>query len=583
MNPSVDSGSAASQTAPLTEPNDSQTQPSRTSPSTDNTILQPQNAISSRPEIQYFDTKEIPWLDRTGTLGSVKILLQNANGPCPLVALINTMVLSYPATAAYTSGKERISVKGLLEYLGELLLEKVSDSERGETNEIINDTDDVLRLLPKLVTGLNIDPMFDGQFSNSPEMSLFRLYDVDVVHGWLVDPESSIGKYVIEAESYEQSQMLLVEALEIEANKAKLAKDIGSTKPSKTVPQPIAEEVEEPLLKPDTEITPDSHDNVSSPSPPNPATPVTSSPPDPLISSKLSTPKLEDPSSPISPVLQSPLSRNFSEHSLNDTHPPKQDRPEATKLFKDKFAEPEKVQRLSASPVPGSPTPSRESYTISAKSYSLPEEVKAAEDQERLDKAYAVQLFLDQYPTQLTEYGISFLNELLPPGNMAVFFRNDHFSTIYKPQSSDQPLLMLVTDAGFGGKKNIVWQSLSSINGQFDNFFDGQFQISPLDESQENQNESSRPIMTDDQMVNEALDFEYARQLQEEDDRRLAERTAANSARQQQQQQQQQRPQSSTRNSRQQASQQSARPTPKQQVPVDTRRTSKDKDKCIIC
>lgn len=415
-----------------------------------------------KPEIQYFDTKEIQWPGQTGAPQPVTILLQNANGPCPLVALINTMVLTSPATAAYTSGKERISVKGLLEYLGEVLLEKVSRSEQSETNEMINDTDDVLRLLPKLVTGLNIDPMFDGQFSNSPEMSLFRLYDVDVVHGWLINPESPISKLVIEAESYEHSQMLLVEASEIEARQAKRKLELSNSKGKSVTNNPIKDELAAAKVNSEAPATIKLVENVASPT-------------DSSVTDKVAAPEATEPSKPV----------------------------EVTPAVD----EPPKTEEGS------SPTP--------PKTFNLPGDERAAEDSLLLTKVRAVKSFLNQYPTQLTEYGISFLNELLPPGNLAIFFRNDHFSTIYKPHWTDQPLMILVADAGFRRQKDIVWQSLSSVNGQ-DNFYDGLFQISPYDMAQDPATEAARVSISDDQAVNEALDFEYARQLQEEEDRRIA-------------------------------------------------------------
>lgn len=431
--------------------------------------IQKPSLSNVKPEIQYFDTKEIQWPGQTGAPQPVNILLQNSNGPCPLVALINTMVLTNPATAAYTSGKERISVKGLLEYLGELLLEKVSRSEQSESNEMINDTDDVLRLLPKLVTGLNIDPMFDGQFSNSPEMSLFRLYDVDVVHGWLINPESPNSKHVIEAESYEHSQILLVEASEIEARQAKRKLELSNPKGKSVTNSPVKDELSPSKGSSEASATMKLVENRLSPT-------------ESSVADKIAAPEASETS---------------------------------------KFQEPSS-QPVEVTPaVADSPQAEGGSIPTPPKTFGLPDDERAAEDNLLLTKVRAVKTFLSQYPTQLTEYGISFLNELLPPGNLAIFFRNDHFSTIYKPHWTDQPLMILVADAGFRRQKDIVWQSLSSVNGQ-DNFYDGLFQISPYDVAQDPATEAARLSISDDQAVNEALDFEYARQLQEEEDRRIA-------------------------------------------------------------
>ena len=47
-------------------------------------------------------------------------------------------------------------------------------------------------------------------------------------------------------------------------------------------------------------------------------------------------------------------------------------------------------------------------------------------------------------------------------GELAVFFRNNHFSAIYKEKSE---LFLLVTDQGFLKEPKVVWETLSSIDG----------------------------------------------------------------------------------------------------------------------
>lgn len=546
----------------------------------------PAASTATPQEIQYFDTKEIEWKGHAGFEGPVRILLQNANGPCPLVALINTMVLSSPATASYTSGKERISVKGLLEYLGELLLEKVSASARGETNEMINDTNDVLRLLPKLVTGLNIDPRFDGQFSNSPEMSLFRLYDVDIVHGWLARPDDPNTKQVIEAESYEHSQMLLVEASEIEARQIARNKESSNEAPIGTPVNDVPKEGTDGFATAEAaakEALPVSN-NIDSQS--------GNEQPSKLNADIISAPSDDGDSK--SPILQSPSSKTFSEDSLSDVPSPKP--ATATKLFKDILTESCNVPLPPS--VPESPASPREGHTLpdAPANYTLPEEaLDAAEEQALLQRAHSVRQFLTQYPTQLTEYGIAFLNELLPPGNLAVFFRNDHFSTIYKPRRAGRALMVLVTDSGFARRRNIVWQSLSGIGGENDEFYDSELNVSPLDGQQnaaDGRATSDQQHQHHEQTLSEVADFELARQLQEEEDLKMAQAAAAevpqgpaaqrqpppSSARQQQQHQGQGQGQKTPRRQHGQPASQK-----QQQGGLKNKAPKNEKDKCLIC
>jgi len=60
------------------------------------------------------------------------------------------------------------------------------------------------------------------------------------------------------------------------------------------------------------------------------------------------------------------------------------------------------------------------------------------------------------------------------PGQFAILFRNDHFSTIYKEPRSNQ-ILTLVTDAGYSSHEEIVWESLVDINGNGTEHFSGDF------------------------------------------------------------------------------------------------------------
>uniref|UniRef100_A0A060TDE2 ARAD1D05786p n=1 Tax=Blastobotrys adeninivorans TaxID=409370 RepID=A0A060TDE2_BLAAD len=199
-------------------------------------------------KVEYFDTKTIDALTSRG-VEERTILMQNENGPCPLVALINTLVLSDKhGVADYLRGKERVSVKGLLELLGEQLFEQYTTNDDGSvvqekknveeavpaesslgegtssqaplnpsSNESPDSAEDrsgdaheTLKLLPNLVTGLSVNVRFDGTFEDTPEMALFRAYDVDIVHGWICDPEDPEYSTIAEIGSYDESQSIIV-------------------------------------------------------------------------------------------------------------------------------------------------------------------------------------------------------------------------------------------------------------------------------------------------------------------------------------------------------------------------------------
>ncbi|CAM9022872.1 unnamed protein product [Wickerhamomyces anomalus] len=134
--------------------------------------------------------------------GRRNILIQNENGPCALLALVNYILLTVDHLSApeihdlvaLVNSSNEIPLSGLLNYLQQI----VTANQR-----------------------LNINPQFDGTFSPSHELALFRDFNVPLVHGWLVDPSAPEYRGVIKYNSYETAQNVLVEAYDVEqkANK----------------------------------------------------------------------------------------------------------------------------------------------------------------------------------------------------------------------------------------------------------------------------------------------------------------------------------------------------------------------------
>ena len=68
------------------------------------------------------------------------------------------------------------------------------------------------------------------------------------------------------------------------------------------------------------------------------------------------------------------------------------------------------------------------------------------------------------------------MSRTLKPGQIAILFRNDHFSTVYK-EPNFGGLMTLVTDAGYGSHDEIVWESLVDVNGAASELFSGDFRV----------------------------------------------------------------------------------------------------------
>eukprot|EP00658_Telonema_sp_P-2_P015717 TRINITY_DN16070_c0_g1_i2.p1 TRINITY_DN16070_c0_g1~~TRINITY_DN16070_c0_g1_i2.p1 ORF type:complete len:458 (-),score=126.98 TRINITY_DN16070_c0_g1_i2:216-1589(-) len=79
--------------------------------------------------------------------------------------------------------------------------------------------------------------------------------------------------------------------------------------------------------------------------------------------------------------------------------------------------------------------------------------------------------FLETSSSQLTYYGISELHRFVKEGKSCVLFRNNHFSVLHK---HDGRLFVLVTDEGYTYQPNIVYEELVEVEGDSD-FFTADF------------------------------------------------------------------------------------------------------------
>ncbi|KAG0647829.1 Deubiquitinating enzyme MIY1 [Hyphodiscus hymeniophilus] len=98
------------------------------------------------------------------------------------------------------------------------------------------------------------------------------------------------------------------------------------------------------------------------------------------------------------------------------------------------------------------------------------------EEQATLEDIATIKAFFITAATQLTPFGLETITMSLAPGAVAILFRNDHFSTLYRHPDTLQ-LLQLVTDMGYAGHEEVVWESLIDVNGENAEFFSGDFRL----------------------------------------------------------------------------------------------------------
>lgn len=308
---------------------------------------------ANKQRSETYQIKHIRWLDSVSPeVRTSPILVQNANGPCPLLALVNALTLSTPASCT-TALIETLRVREQVS-LG-LLLDAVFDElmsgRRGDAAQELPNVGDLYSFLITLHTGMNVNPRFvptqlqqqpnlmdgfevgnspssndypkPGGFEETKEMALYGTFAIPLIHGWLPSrSHPAFGALGRSARTYEDAQNLL-----------------------------------------------------------------------------------------------------FREEELED-----------------------KLQQTGLT----------------------------SEEQLLLEDISSIKFFLSSSATQLTGYGLDTVMEALSPGSIAILFRNDHFSTLYRhPQTG--MLLHLVTDMGYAGHEEVVWESLVDISGEGSEFFSGDF------------------------------------------------------------------------------------------------------------
>ena len=349
------------QDAPALPPRRSQEQPPPQPPRptivTDNPSESSVTNLAIRKQRkETYEIKKITWHDVT-TKNNPRIspiLIQNANGPCPLLALVNALTLSTPAdveTALVETLRSREQVS--LGLLLDAVFDELMSGRRGDAAQALPDVSDLYSFLITLHTGMNVNPRFiappatkrsndprnsmshlhpseregsiPGTFEDTREMKLYSTFSVPLIHGWL--PETGTQEYAAlnrSAKSYEDAQNLM-----------------------------------------------------------------------------------------------------FHEEELED-----------------------KLER----------------------------EGLSFEEQATLEDIATIKAFFASHATQLTPYGLQTITASLAPGAVAILFRNDHFSTLYRHPDTLQ-LLQLVTDMGYAGHEEVVWESLLDVTGENAEFFSGDFRL----------------------------------------------------------------------------------------------------------
>jgi hypothetical protein len=137
----------------------------------------------------------------------VPIILQNANGPCPLIAICNILLLTgkFHIPPDYPG----VECEELLSLLRTYISKRKPPAHIAKDKELLTNykqnVSDVLKILPKLAVGLDVNVKFTGirDFEFTAECIIFDLLNINLVHGWVIDPEDEAAS-IITPLSYNQ-------------------------------------------------------------------------------------------------------------------------------------------------------------------------------------------------------------------------------------------------------------------------------------------------------------------------------------------------------------------------------------------
>jgi ubiquitin carboxyl-terminal hydrolase MINDY-1/2 len=187
-----------------------------------------------------YQIKHFNWFDHnTGFLRRSSMLTQNKNGPCPLLALVNALILakcddSQSALGCALQAREQVSLGLLIE---SLMDELTTENQMGAL-ETLPDVDEINRFLVMLHTGMNANPRFvpppapppnlmdarnsvlhlptvinddlkPGTFEQTRDLTLYGAFAVPLVHGWLPKrSEPARAAFARAAPTYEDAQTI---------------------------------------------------------------------------------------------------------------------------------------------------------------------------------------------------------------------------------------------------------------------------------------------------------------------------------------------------------------------------------------
>uniref|UniRef100_A0A7S1UWV6 MINDY deubiquitinase domain-containing protein n=1 Tax=Grammatophora oceanica TaxID=210454 RepID=A0A7S1UWV6_9STRA len=294
-----------------------------------------------------------------------------------------------------------------------------------------------MSIFPSLQYGMDVNPKFTKGVTGveyTSNLTAFELLNVDLVHGWLLDPHGDAETAeIVGPKAYNELIEEVIRGNDASSEVEKLSVDV-----EKLVAKLNGEEWTESKL-------------TNEPAPSQaPSASVT----DKFLASLTSPPVKEEEEKKDSPLID----MNFDTGSLY----PSLD--EVKTSLRDVSCDPTTV-------------PTEDKQQLSPEEMAkIQQEIvdlkkKISDLSETATNGSLVNSFLQGTAHQLTQFGLQELYSYVKDDTMCVFFRNNHFSTLTKHEGV---LYNLVTDLGYASVPQVVWEKLDVIDGDTE-FMDSSF------------------------------------------------------------------------------------------------------------
>lgn len=426
-----------------------------------------------------------------------KILLQNENGPCPLLAAANALLLKGVISLPSESIRSGVaSIDDVVNVLAERALALAaaagSKSAHGGHDEDKDDSGadhhmhELLSIFPNLQYGMDVNPKFTAGVTGveyTSNLVAFDMLNVELVHGWLLDPQDRDTVQLVGSKTYNELIEVVVQGKEasieletlskaIAEREAQLLQEMGkeeegwvnvatesgssvvdttSTSPLDEKRRPPAkdDELEESVLVVNESAQEDSSAEKMKQE-------------ETIYSQSVAKEgeAVEASAEDAAELEQEPNADEQTVEVTEPAHPPRAEETTDSTIAPENKETAKETQASNASDAEALLDEENKKAKLERELAQLQE--TRNELATLATNASLIDSFLCSTGHQLTHYGLHELYSHVGEESLCVFFRNNHFGTLTKHKGV---LFLLVTDLGYANVPEVMWEKLDGIDG----------------------------------------------------------------------------------------------------------------------